>query len=457
MQQQAIQSVTELSHSISLLFCIALILLLLAGFLCIEIGSIQKKNTMNTAIKSVVSICIVFCTFYIFGYSLMSASEQSGGYIGDLSFFLNASNTSVLTNFLLFAALCCVSVALIAGGVAERCKFLPFVLIVLAMSLLIYPVYGHWVWGSGWLTQMGFHDFAGASVIHLTGACVALAGIRKLDPRTSRIDQRGALVEVFTTNAPMYALGMIIILIGWFGIMLAMPSSANGKIIIMINTLVAASFGGLISLLSTWAYQGIANLKSLYIGIVAGLVAVSASADVIQPESAMILGIIVGIIVPLSSSIVEQLKLDDATDVIAAHGITAIIGIILVPILITPESLELHNKNLEQPLTTYKFFLTQCLGVGVCLLWSFITGSLMWKLIESITIFHLKDDEIKIGLNYTEHMTTEPLQDLNTAVDLVRKEQILEAKEHFDRLENSDLEGLSAALRELLNREHRDI
>ena len=457
MEQQTIQSVTALGQSFWPAFSLALILLLLAGFLCLEAGYIQQKNNMNAAIKSVVNLCVVFCVFFIIGHSLMMGSDRWNGFTGEVSFFLNNKTTAELSYFLLYASLCCVSIAIISGGIAERCKFLPFLLIAVSVALLIYPVFGHWVWGNGWLARLGFHDFAGASVVHLLAAGVALSGIRILGPRKSRLNQQGELIHVYTTNAPLSALGIFFIIIGWFGIVLAMPSMSNDIPTIFVITMLAASFAGLASLLSTWAYLGIANVKYLFRGILGGLVAISAGADVFTPQSAMIVGTLAGVIVPMASAVMVRFRLDDVVGVVASHGAAAIIGILAVPLFMKSDVMQLINRDLQQPLNTYTFLLTQCLGVIACVVWSYVVGLLMWKLTQAVTIFHLRPDETKIGLNYTEHMTTEPLHDLNTAVDLVRKEQILEAKMHFDRLENSDLEGLSAALRELLNRDHRDV
>lgn len=455
MEQQAIQSVNEISQITWLLHCVVLVILMQVGFLCLEAGCILKKNNINAAIKSVINLCVVFSIFFLSGYSLMYGVADKNGLVGELSWFLNGIEQQQLPGFLLQAAFCSVSVAIVAGGIAERCKFLPFIMIAAAVALFIYPVFGHWVWGGGWLYKLGFYDFAGASVVHILGAGVALAGIRVLGPRKSRLNQQGNLIEVVGPNPPMYAMGVLILFVGWFGIVGGMVGASQQLISIVINTVVAAAFGGLTALLSTWAYLGLANINYFFRGLLGALVAITASAEVVSAQSAMMIGILSGGIVPLALAMVQYFKLDDATGVVSVHGVAGILGIILVPVFIQPEAMQILNQTMQQQHDGWSFLAVQFSGAVICALWGYITGLLMLKLFKTITIFELRPEQEKIGLNYTEHMSSHPLHDLNTAIDLIRQEQVLEAKTHFDRLENSDLEGLSVALRELMNREHR--
>ncbi len=457
MEQQALQELIELPQIAWIIFSTVLVLFMQAGFLCVEAGVVRKKNNINVAIKAMMNICASFAIFFIAGYSLMYGDDRWMGTIGEISFFLFGLEQQELSNYLFQAALCGVALAIISGGIAERCKFLSSILMSIIFTLFIYPVFGHWVWGGGWLSEIGFYDFAGASVIHIVGAGVALAGIKVLGPRVSRINKQGKLVDMIAPNPPMIALGVIILFIGWIGIVGGAEKLNGNTISILINTIISACFGGLTALLSTWAYSGIASMNILYRGLLGGLVAITASADVVSIQSSMLIGIAGGFVVPLISTLMDRYKLDDAVGVVPVHGAAGIVGIILVPVFITPDSLVLLNQSLDQSLTKISFILVQTGGAIVCLLWSYVMGYIMWKFFSKITIFNLRPEEEKIGLNYTEHMSTDPLHDLNIAVDLVRREQVLEAKTHFDRLENSDLEGLSAALRELLNRDHRDL
>ena len=437
------------------LFSLVMIIIFLAGLLCIESGCVQKKNNINVAIKSVMNVCVTFCLFFIIGYSIMHGDSLSNGLYGRFDFFLRGLGSEDIMDFLLQTLLCCVSLAIISCGIAERCKFLPFLLMTCVFSLFVYPIYGHWVWGEGWLSNIGFYDFGGATVIHLMAAGVVLAGIKEMGPRQARQNGQGKLREVVPLNAPLYALGVFMVTAGWIGFIAhTMPQNLT---LVVLNSLVGAAFAGVSALLCTWAYFGIAHASSLFRGLLGGLVATSAVVDLITPQAAMLIGTAAGLVVPFVSAIMDRTRLDDIIGVVPIHGASAVVGILLAPVFIDTDTLAVLSTGLETPLTHKAFFLAQLIGVVTCFLWSYICGMILWIIFDKITVFNLRPEEEKIGLNYTEHMITDPLSDLNTAVDLIRKEQVMEAKTHFDRLEHSDLEGLSAALRELLNRDHNDL
>ena len=408
-----------------------LVLFMQAGFLCLEAGSVRHKNTINVALKNIMDFCISFAMFFIIGYSFMFGEGMFNGLIGTPDPFISHADSDVLLSFLFQVTFCSTAVTIVSGAIAERCRFLPYFFISLVMGLLIYPVFGHWVWGGGWLAEMGYYDFAGSSVVHMVGAGVALAGIKCLGAREGRFDEDGELQNIQVSNMPMVALGVIILTFGWIGFNGGSAELSIHTASIVANTLLAACFGGLIAMLCSWAYSGLVEVHTMLNGVIGGLVAITASANAVTLQAAALIGLAGGFIVPISAHLLEKLQLDDVVGAIPAHGAAGIVGILLVPVFITPEAMLLLNEGRDIPLTTDKFLLIQAIGVLTCLAWSVGLGFITWKLISFITDLRVGTMEEYIGLNYSEHKISDPLQDLNIATTLVIHNRLKEAKVYF--------------------------
>lgn len=454
--QLAINGV-ELVQNAWVIISATLVLFMQAGFLCLEAGSVRQKNTINVALKNIMDFCISFAMFFIIGYSFMFGEGALNGFIGMPNPFIRDADHATILSFLFQVTFCSTAVTIVSGAIAERCRFLPYFLISFMIGILIYPVFGHWVWGGGWLSELGYYDFAGSSVVHMVGAGVALSGIICLGARNGRFDGDGNAQHIPVSNMPMVALGVIILTFGWIGFNGGSAEFGLNTAMIVTNTLLAACFGGLIAMLCSWAYSGLVQVDTMLNGVIGGLVAITASANVVTPQAAALIGLAGGFIVPVSAHLLERYQLDDVVGAIPAHGAAGVVGIMFVPIFITAESLAEINLGMDVPLTREKFLLVQAIGTSACIAWSVGIGYISWKLISAVTELRVGTVEEYVGLNYSEHKISDPLQDLNIAADLVLHNRISEAKGYFNKLETSEMSGLSNSLRRLLSTSYKGL
>ena len=452
-----LSEVVGLIENVWVIVCATLVLFMQAGFLCLEAGSVRNKNTINVALKNIMDFCISFSIFFIIGYSIMFGESMFNGLFGTPDPFITNADSNTILSFLFQATFCSTAVTIVSGAVAERCRFLPYFLISLFIGLVIYPVFGHWVWGGGWLSELGYYDFAGSSVVHMLGAGIALAGIICLGPRKGRFNADGTVQEIPVSNMPMVALGVIILTFGWIGFNGGSASFSNHTATIVTNTLLAACFGGLVAMLTTWAYSGLVQVNMMLNGVIGGLVAITASANVVTPQAAALIGLAGGIIIPVSSHILEKFQLDDVVGAVSAHGTAGIVGILLVPVFITPEAMAEINSGMTVPLTMQSFLMIQALGVFVCAMWSIGVGFIFWMIVKKVTTLRVGEMEEYVGLNYSEHKMSEPLQDLNIATDLVMHNRVDESLEYFKKLEGGEISGLSLSLRRLLSSNYKGL
>jgi Amt family ammonium transporter len=293
------------------LTCAALVLFMQAGFCCLEAGMVRHKNSINVALKNVADMCCSFAAFFVLGYGLMFGATQSG-MIGTPLLFLHDADPDTILAFLFQVTFCATAATIVSGGVAERCRFLPYVIAAVVIGLGIYPTFGHWVWGGGWLSDMGYHDFAGSSVVHMVGAGIALAGIQILGPRAGRFGEDGKPRDIPSSNMPLVAVGVVILTFGWIGFNGGSgPLSASTPLIVT-NTLLAACFGGLVVMLVSWAYGGLASADLVLNGVLGGLVAITAGADCVTLTASCLIGGAGGLAVVLCTPLLLKLKLDDA-------------------------------------------------------------------------------------------------------------------------------------------------
>ncbi len=457
MEVQIAETGVELVKNAWVIISATLVLFMQAGFLCLEAGSVRQKNTINVALKNIMDLCISFAIFFVIGYSFMFGEGSYYGLIGKPDPFIRSANHEVALSFLFQVTFCSTAVTIVSGAIAERCRFLPYFLISFVIGLFIYPVFGHWVWGGGWLSQLGYYDFAGSSVVHMLGAGVALSGIICLGARNDRFDSEGNKNDIQVSNMPMVALGVIILMFGWIGFNGGSAPFSLHTSTIVTNTLLAACFGGLIAMLFSWAVLGLVDVQAMLNGVIGGLVAITASANVVSLQAAALIGLAGGTIVPITTYLLEKLQLDDVVGAIPAHGAAGIVGIMLVPVFITPEAMAAINADLDIPLTHSKFLIIQALGATVCMIWSVGLGYISWKIISKITSLRVGSKEEYVGLNYSEHKINDPLQDLNIATSLVIHNRIDEAKLYFEKLEKTDMSGLSISLRRLLSKSFKGL
>jgi ammonium transporter, Amt family len=378
------------------LACGAFVMFMQAGFTCLESGSVREKNSINVAVKNVVDLCVSFPSFFLVGYAVMFGADWRGLF-GAPALFLSNLESSELTSFFFQAAFCSTTATIVSGGVAERCRFLAYVLLTAAVGVFIYPVYGHWAWGKGFLHAVGFHDFAGSSVVHMVGAGVALAGIQILGPREGRFDATGRAVAMPGSSMPTVALGVMILLFGWIGFNGGSAPLGTQTPQIIVNTVLAGCCGGLGAMLLAWALRGLAPVDLILNGILGGLVAITACADVVTLTSAGAIGVLGGMAVVAGCELLERLELDDPVGAVPVHGCAGIVGILSTGFFAHADALAL--LHIERG----RLIQAQIFGIVVCFLWSYGAAYFTWKAVGRLVPLRVGSVEESVGMNFTQH------------------------------------------------------
>ncbi len=396
------------------LVCAFLVYIMQAGFALVESGFCRAKNAVNLMMKNTMDFCIGTIAYMAVGFAFMFGADKSG-LIGTSGWFLAGGEYDV-GRYLLYmfqVVFAATAATIVSGGVAERLKFKAYFIYSIVISAIIYPIYGHWVWGGGWLAKLPFGaghvDFAGSGVVHTVGGWIALAGAMILGPRIGRFNKEGRPVPIPGHNIVYAVLGCFILWFGWFGFNPGSTFSAHQLRIsvIAVNTNLAAAAGGIMALLWTLKKTGKYDMGMTVNGILAGLVAVTAPCAWIEGWAAVVIGLIAGILVCLSVDIVEKLKIDDPVGAFSVHGINGVWGLISVG-LFADGTYGLCTT--DAPLVKGLFYgggtgqlIAQLIGAGVCVAWSFILGWLTFKIMDIIFGIRVSAEEELEGLDLGEH------------------------------------------------------
>jgi len=394
-----------------MLTCTALVLLMQAGFTCLETGLVRAKNSINVAIKNVVDICLSSIMFWTFGYGLMFGVTAFGLFGTTQFLFDGGSDIPMWTFFLFQLTFCGTATTIISGAVAERRRFSGYILVSVLISAIIYPVIGHWVWGgnaqglhTGWLNQLGFLDFAGATVVHSTAGWVALAAILVIGPRLGRFG--ATAIPIQGHNLPLSALGLFLLWVGWMGFNGGSVVQSSQNIpLVLVNTMLASAAGGLAALSYSWRSQGRPEVTSVINGILAGLVAITASAPYLTPTESLLVGGIGGLLCVLATTFLEHHEVDDVIGAFPAHTCAGIWGTLALALVGNPEMWGTGYDRLTQ-------FVVQLLGVVTCFAWSFGVSVVILKALNQIVPLRVTAEEEHLGLNMTEHGASTALLDL---------------------------------------------
>ena len=324
-----------------------LVMFMALGFAMLEAGFVRKKNTSAILLKNIALYSIAGIMFYLIGYSLMYVDVS--GYIGSLggAFYDTADDLtaaaeeggySLASDWFFQMVFCATAISIVSGACAERIKVWPFMIFAAFMTGIIYPIYGAWTWGGGWLTEMGFSDFAGSTIVHSVGGWAALTGCLILGPRAGKYGSDGKISPIAGANMPLACLGTFILWFGWFGFnggsQLALGSAADASAmsIVVVNTNIAAC-GGVVAaiILSQLMYKKI-DLSIALNGAIAGLVAITAGPDLTNHFLSMIIGAIGGILCTIAIPMLDKMKIDDVVGAISAHLVAGIWGTLAVGI-----------------------------------------------------------------------------------------------------------------------------
>ncbi|MBW8016008.1 MAG: ammonium transporter [Planctomycetes bacterium] len=383
-----------------------LVFFMQAGFGMVEAGFIRAKNTCNILTKNFLDFCMASVGFFVVGYALMFG--EGNGFCGFSGWCLAGAESGAdvpLFAFWLFqAAFCGAAATIVAGGMAERMKFVAYLVYSLIISAFIYPVIGHWIWGGGWLAGMGFSDFAGSAVVHTTGGVAALVGTFMLKPRAGKYGIDGKPKAIQAHSIPLASLGVFILWFGWFGFNAGSTLSVgNGELIgrVAINTSLAAALGGIAALMTVWKRFGKPDLSMAMNGALAGLVAVTAPCAFIDPWAAMVIGAIGGVLVVFGVGILDKLKIDDPVGAFPVHGICGIWGTLAVGIF-GQSSLDLKNDGLLYGGGLAQLG-TQFIGIAAVVGFVVVSMGLVFKLIDLTIGLRVSEKEELQGLDISEH------------------------------------------------------
>ena len=415
-----VDSVAKLRSEVkSLWVCLAafLVFFMQAGFTLVEAGFTRSKNACNIIMKNVMDFSIGSLAFWLIGFGLMFGLNKEGalsGWIGTSDFVFDPGTAgAVLTGhygwaFLIFQTVFCATAAtIVSGAVAERTKFVGYLAYSVLITIIVYPIFGHWAWGSlvgdgsaGWLGNMGFLDFAGSTVVHSIGGWAALAGAIVLGPRIGKFNKEGKAQPMPGHNLPLAALGVFILWLGWFGFNPGSTTAVDGGAFafIAVTTNLSAAAGSIAAMITAWILFGKPDTSFALNGALAGLVAITAGCDVIQPIWAVITGAIGGVLVVFSVLFFDKLKIDDPVGAVSVHGVCGAWGTLAVGLFMSDGGL-LMGGGMSQTIK-------QLTGIAVGFVWAFGVSFAIFYLIKVTIGLRVTEEEEFEGLDISEHGLT---------------------------------------------------
>lgn len=384
-----------------------LVFFMQAGFAVVEAGFTRAKNAGNIIMKNLMDFVLGSIFFFLIGFAIMFG-EDMGGIIGSTGFFNTFSladeagmiNGLPIGVFMIFHTVFCATAAtIVSGAMAERTKFSTYLIYSAAISIFIYPVTGHWIWSDGWLSGIGFHDFAGSTAVHMVGGVCALIGAKILGPRIGKFGPDGKVNAIPGHNIVIGALGVFILWFCWFGFNCGSTTGAATNLgDIAMTTNLSAVMATVTVLAITWKRYGKPDVSMTLNGTLAGLVAITAGCDYVSNYSAMIIGVIAGIIVVFVVEFLDKvLKIDDPVGAIAVHGACGAAGTIMTGIFCKSEILA------EMGMSRLQFTGIEILGVACVIAYVGICAFILFTILNKTIGLHVNEQEEIDGLDIHEH------------------------------------------------------
>lgn len=401
------EAIKELSYALDtfyFLVCGALVMWMAAGFTMLEAGLVRAKNTTEILTKNIALYSIACVTYLLVGYNIMYGDGVSP-YIPGISWLGLEDNTleavlgegedapyySNLADFFFQVVFVATAMSIVSGAVAERMKLWAFLAFCVVLTAFIYPVQGYWKWGGGFLQELGFLDFAGSGVVHLTGAAAALAGVLLLGSRKGKYGPNGEIHPMPGANLPLATLGTFILWLGWFGfnggseLKISDVGEANAVALVFVNTNAAAAAGVIAALVAARLLFGKADLTMALNGALAGLVSITADPLAPSPALASVVGAIGGALVVFAIVTLDKLKIDDPVGAISVHGVCGIWGLMAVTFTNSEAS-----------------FGAQLAGTATIFVWVFVTSSIVWLAIKAIMGLRVSDEQEHEGMDIVD-------------------------------------------------------
>lgn len=387
----------------------ALVFWMQAGFAMVEAGFTRAKNTGNIIMKNLMDFCIGTCVFILIGFGLLFG-EDMAGLIGKPGFDIFTSYENFdWSNFVFNLVFCATTATIVSGAMAERTKFLSYCVYSGVISALIYPIEAHWIWGGGWLAQIGFHDFAGSCAIHMVGGISALIGAKLLGPRIGKFtkDKQGNITKVNAFpghNLTAGALGVFILWLGWYGFNGAACTSVEQLGSVFVTTTIAPAVATVVCMIFTWIKYGKPDISMCLNASLAGLVAITAPCDVTDAFGAIVIGAVAGLLVVFGVWFLDyKLRIDDPVGAVAVHCLNGIWGTIAVGLFATTSAP--GNDTYTGLFYGGGFSLlgTQLLGMICVIAWTAVTITITFLAIKAIFGLRVSEEEEIVGLDSTEH------------------------------------------------------
>ncbi len=402
------EATTQLAYALDTFYFLvsgALVMWMAAGFAMLEAGLVRAKNTAEILTKNIALFAVASIMYLLVGYSIMYPAEAVNAWWPGIGALIGEENTveavlaggddapyySKMSDFFFQVVFVATAMSIVSGAVAERMKLWSFLVFAVVMTGFIYPLQGYWKWGGGFLDELGFADFAGSGVVHLTGASAALAGVLLLGPRKGKYGKEGQINAIPGANLPLATLGTFILWLGWFGfnggseLKISDVGEANAVALVFVNTNAAAAGGVVAALLTARVIFGKADLTMALNGALAGLVAITAEPLTPTPLLATVIGAIGGVIVVFSIITLDKLKIDDPVGAISVHGVVGMWGLLAVPL-----------SNAEAGLGT------QLIGLITILAWVFIASFIVWLIIKATMGIRVSEEEEYEGVDIGE-------------------------------------------------------
>ena len=397
--KEAIDLVQTHANYVWTLVAAALVFFMQAGFAMVETGFTRAKNAVNIMMKNLMDFALGSIAFWAIGFGLMFG-VSSTGWLGTTGFFLSDFTPDgdpwVLAFWMFQVVFAATAATIVSGAMAERTKFIGYIIYSIFISAVIYPIFGGWAWGglykgSGWLEGLGFIDFAGSTVVHSVGGWAALAGAIVLGPRLGKYAKDGSVRPILGHNIPLAALGVFILWLGWFGFNPGSTTTADKSIaMIFVNTNLAAAAGAITAMTVSWIRFGKPEVGMSLNGVLAGLVAITAGCANVTPASAIIIGAVAGVLVFFAVLFFDKIKIDDPVGAVSVHGVNGAWGTLAAGIF-----------NIGG--TSAKIIGVQLLGIGTCFVWTFGTAMLLFVIINKTIGLRVSPEEEIEGLDGAEH------------------------------------------------------
>jgi Amt family ammonium transporter len=411
MSEDVLNSLQVTLDNVWILVAALLVLFMQAGFALVEAGLTRAKNVANVMMKNLMDLCFGALAFFAVGFAIAFGGgfEGIGRFVGGGGWFLGDGaftygNLTPFTFFIFQVAFAATAATIVSGAMAERTQFKSYIAYSIVISALIYPIVVRWQWGGGWLYQLStpFHDFAGSSIVHLTGGVAAFAGTRALGPRIGKYGADGKVNVIAGHSIPLVITGCFILLIGWFGFNPGSQLGADPVIgRIALATLLAGSAGAAVAMFTTW-YRGKPDVAMAGNGLLAGLVGVTAGCYAVTTIGAVIIGAISGLLVVGSVHMFDKFKIDDPVGAISVHGVCGVFGTIAVGLFSNESSEGFISKGLFYGGGTDQLVsqIIGVLGIGAFVL---VASTILFAVIKRTMGLRVSPEEEVAGLDMFEH------------------------------------------------------